>query len=117
MFHLPVRGNGDGGIFTTAADVHALWDALFAGRVVSLNTGAEMMRPRSEVPEQSMRYGLGFWLYNSTGAVSLHGFDTGVGFVSVRDRGQRFTYTVLSNKSRGAWPVSQRLDNLLAAST
>ena len=87
VLHLPVRGNGDGGIYTTAADVHALWDALFAGRIVSLDTVAEMVRPRSDVPEDSMRYGLGFWLYDSTGAVSLHGFDAGVGFVSVRDRG------------------------------
>jgi hypothetical protein len=46
-----------------------------------------------------------------------HGFDAGVGFVSVRDQGGRFTYTVLNNKSRGAWPVSQRLDELVAAST
>ena len=46
-----------------------------------------------------------------------HGFDAGVGFVSVRDPGERFTYTVLNNKSRGAWPVSQRLDELVAAST
>ena len=73
MLHLPVRGNGDGGIYTTAADVHALWDAVFAGRIVSLDTVAEMLRPRSDVPEESMRYGLGFWLYDSTGAVSLHG--------------------------------------------
>jgi CubicO group peptidase (beta-lactamase class C family) len=116
VLHLPVRGNGDGGIYTTAADVHLLWDALFAGRIVSLDTVAEMVRPRSDVPEESMRYGLGFWLYASTDAVSLHGFDAGVGFVSVHDRGHRFTYTVLSNKSRGAWPVSQRLDQLLASS-
>ena len=27
VLHLPVRSNRDGGIFTTAADVHALWDA------------------------------------------------------------------------------------------
>ena len=51
VLHLPVRGNGDGGIYTTAADVHALWDALFAGRIVSLDTVAEMVRPRSDVPE------------------------------------------------------------------
>lgn len=25
VFHLPVRGNGDGGIYTTAADMAALW--------------------------------------------------------------------------------------------
>jgi len=115
VFHLPVRANGDGGIYTTAADVHALWDALFLGRIVSVDTVAEMMSPRSDVPELSMRYGLGFWLYKSTDAASLHGFDAGVGFVSVRDRDRRFTYTVLSNKSRGAWQVSQRLDQLLPA--
>ena len=70
VLHLPVRGNGDGGIYTTAADVHALWDALFAGRIVSLDTVTEMVRPHSEVPEMSMSYGLGFWLYDPTGAVS-----------------------------------------------
>ena len=72
VLHLPVRGNGDGGIYTTAADVHALWDALFAGRIVSPDTVAEMVRPRSDVPEMSMSYGLGFWLDDSTGTVSLH---------------------------------------------
>lgn len=70
VLHLPVRGNGDGGIYTTAADVHALWDALFAGRIVSLGTVAEMIRPRSDVPELSMRYGLGFFLDDSTGAAA-----------------------------------------------
>ncbi len=117
VFHLPVRGNGDGGIYTTAADVHALWDALFAGRILPPETVAEMVRPRSDMPESSMRYGLGFWIYESTAAVSLHGFDAGVGFVSVHDPGGRFTYTVLNNKGRGAWPTSQRLDELLAAMT
>ena len=117
VFHLPVRGNGDGGIYTTAADVHALWDALFAGRIVSPEIVAEMVRPRGDMSANSMRYGLGFWIYESTGAVSIHGFDAGAGFVSVRDARGRFTYTVLCNKGRGAWPVSQRLDELVAAST
>jgi CubicO group peptidase (beta-lactamase class C family) len=117
VFHLPVRASGDGGIYTTAADVHAMWGALFAGRIVAADTVAEMITPRGDAPENSMRYGLGFWLYTSNDAVSLHGFDAGVGFVTVRDRDQRFTYTVMSNKTRGAWPVSQRVDQLLAAST
>jgi CubicO group peptidase (beta-lactamase class C family) len=117
VFHLPVRGSGDGGIYTTAADVHALWDALFAGRIVSLDSVAEMVRPRSDLSANSLRYGLGFWLYESTGAVSIHGFDAGAGFVSVCDPGGGFSYTILGNKGRGAWPVSQRLDELVAAST
>ena len=117
VLHLPVRGNGDGGIYTTAADVHALWDALFAGRIVSPDTVAEMVRPRSDVPEMSMRYGLGFWLNDSTGAVVLLGADAGVGFSSAHDRNRRITSTVLCNQTRGGWPVRQRLDQLLAAST
>ena len=117
VFHLPVRGNGDGGIYTTAADVHALWDALFAGRIVTPDSVAEMVRSRSDVPEMSMSYGLGFWLDNSTGAVSLLGGDAGVGFVSVHHRDRRSTSTVLCNQTRGAWPVSQRLNQLLAAPT
>ena len=34
VFHIPVRGNGDGGIYTTVADVRSLWLALFEGRIV-----------------------------------------------------------------------------------
>ncbi len=84
--HLPVRGNGDGGLYTTAADVHALWEALFAGRIVSSDTVAEMLRPRSDVTEMSLQYGLGFWLDDAAGTVSLHGGDAGVSFVSVHHR-------------------------------
>ncbi len=114
VFHLPVRGNGDGGIYTTAADVHALWESLFAGRIVSSEIVDEMVRARSDAPEESMRYGLGFWIDESD-SVSIHGFDAGVGFVSVRDRAGAFTHTVLCNQGRGAWPASQRLGELIAS--
>ncbi len=117
VLHLPVRGNGDGGIYTTAADVHAMWDALFAGRIVSTDTVAEMVRSHSEVPEMSMSYGLGFWLDDGKGTVSMIGGDAGVGFVSTHHRGRGFTATVFCNQTRGAWPVSQRLNQLLGPST
>jgi len=113
VYHLPVRGNGDGGIYTTAADMAALWAALFAGKVVTPSTWAAMTSPSTVRADGDMSYGLGLWLYPS-GAVSVHGFDAGVGFVSAHDPGGRFTYTVLGNKSRGAWPVSQALDALVS---
>jgi len=112
VFHLPVRANGDGGVYTTAADIHSLWDALFAGRIVSSDTVVEMVRPRSDSSSDSLRYGLGFWLHEPD-LVALHGFDAGSAFVSARDPGGRFTYTVISNKTSGAWPVSQRIEALL----
>jgi len=112
VLHLPVVGSGDGGIYTTASDVHALWDALFAGRIVSPEWVARMVHPHSEA--ESMRYGLGFWLHPSGDAVVLEGSDAGVSFRSVHDPVRRVTHTVLSNTSTGAWPVARLLDELLA---
>lgn len=113
VLHLPVRGSGDGGIYTTAADVHAFWAALFAGRIVSLDSLAAMVRPRSDAPENSSRYGLGFWVRQSTDVVFLEGCDAGVSFRSVHDPGRPITHTVLANTSGGAWPLTRRLAELL----
>jgi CubicO group peptidase (beta-lactamase class C family) len=83
VFHLPVRGTGDGGIYSTAQDVSSFWDALFSGRIVSGEWVAEMVRPRSDVPRESKRYGLGFWLHATSDVVMLEGYDAGVSFRSV----------------------------------
>ena len=115
VLHLPVRGSGDGGIFTTAADISALWSALYAGRIVPRQRVAELTHPHSDVPEESARYGLGFWLRPAGSAVLLVGGDAGVSFVTVHDEGTGVTHTVLSNTTDGAWPVARRLRELLEA--
>ena len=113
VLHLPVRGNGDGGIYTTVADVRAMWSALFAGRIVSMEWVDEMTRPRSLVPAESMRYGLGFWLHETGDAVLLVGGDTGVSFWTAHDPPGDLTATVISNTSDGAWPVARVLAELI----
>jgi CubicO group peptidase (beta-lactamase class C family) len=107
VLHLPVRGSGDGGIYSTVADISSLWSAFFAGRIVSPEWVAQMVRPRSDVPQQSLRYGLGFWLHESSDAVILEGCDAGVSFRSVHDPGLRMTHTVISNTTTGAWPIAR----------
>jgi CubicO group peptidase (beta-lactamase class C family) len=113
VFHLPVRGSGDGGIYSTAADISALWQSLFTGRIVPARWVAEMVRPRSDVPAESKRYGLGFWLGQHSDNVILEGFDAGVSFRSVHDPRSALTCTVISNSSDGAWPIARRLDEFL----
>ena len=108
-----MRGSGDGGVCTTAADVAALWQALLAGRVVPPDRVAEMVRPSSDVPGESARYGLGVWLHPTGPALVLEGGDAGVSFRSVCDPEARVTHTVLSNTTYGAGPVSRRLDEVL----
>jgi CubicO group peptidase (beta-lactamase class C family) len=113
VFHLPVLGSGDGGIYSTAADISAFWQSFFADRIVSAPWVAEMVRPRSDVPAEQKRYGLGFWLHQSTDTVMLEGYDAGVSFRTVHDPASHLTHTVISNSSDGAWPVTARLDKLL----
>jgi CubicO group peptidase (beta-lactamase class C family) len=113
VLHLPVRGSGDGGISTTAADVAALWRALLAGRIVPLPRVAELLRPRSDVPAEKRRYGLGFWLHPRSGAVLLEGYDAGVSFRSVCDPDAGITHTVLANWTDGAWPLARYLGQRL----
>jgi CubicO group peptidase (beta-lactamase class C family) len=113
VFHLPVRGSGDGGIYSTAADLSSFWNALFAGQIVSNDLVDELVRPHSDAPAHSQRYGLGFWLHASTDAVGLEGYDAGVSFRSVHDPGARITHTVISNTTDGAWPLARHLEERL----
>jgi CubicO group peptidase (beta-lactamase class C family) len=113
VFHLPVVGNGDGGIYSTVADLSAFWDSLFAGRIVSPERIAEMVRPHSDWPKESKRYGLGFHLHATGDAVWLEGYDAGVSFASLHQPSSSTTYTVISNWSEGAWPIIKLLNDRL----
>ena len=108
VLHLPVRGSGDGGVYTTVADVRRLWKAFLAGKIVSMDWAREMTRPRSD--GEAKRYGLGFWLHATSDAVILEGYDAGVSFRSLHDPHADLTATVVSNWSDGAWDVARLLD-------
>jgi CubicO group peptidase (beta-lactamase class C family) len=110
VFHLPVRGSGDGGIYSTAADIRSLWKAFLAGEIVSEAWVREMVRPRSDPPNHTRRYGLGFWLHQSTDTVILEGYDAGVSFRSLHDPTADETRTVISNTTDGAWPIAKLLE-------
>lgn len=116
VLHLPVVGSGDGGIVTTAGDMHRLWEALFDDRIVPAALRHSMVAPRSELPERNMRYGLGLGLHATGDAVELEGIDAGVSFRSVHDTVSRTTHTTLANTSSGAWPMTKALDAALGLS-
>ena len=82
VLHLPVRGSGDGGIYTTAADVRAFWEALLAGRIVA--RVAEMTRPRATRPTVAGTDSASGYTQDD-GHVMLEGYDAGVSFRSLHD--------------------------------
>lgn len=114
VFHLPVRGSGDGGIYSTVADIRSLWIAFFAGQLVPDEWVTAMVTPHSVVSDVE-RYGLGFWLAGSGEAVRLEGYDAGVSFRSWHHPTARLTHTVISNSSPGAWPLTHLLYERLSA--
>jgi CubicO group peptidase (beta-lactamase class C family) len=111
VLHLPVRGSGDGGAYTSVADVHRLWTALREGLVLDRASLAAAWQPRSDVPAEGLRYGLGFWLHSNGPGVMLEGYDAGVSFRTVHDPESDTTHTVISNWTNGAWPVTRALDH------
>ena len=111
VLHLPVRGAGDGGAYSTLRDLEAFWPALFAGRILPLPVVDRMVEPRNDVPSEGLRYGLGFWLRSDRPTVMIEGMDAGVSCRTAYDRPSTFSYTVISNTSSGAWPLVRYLDD------
>ena len=115
VLHLPVRGVGDGGVYTTAKDLESLWKALFAGRILPIESVERLVQPRNDDPNEGRRYGLGFWLRSDRETVMLEGMDAGVSCRTAFDRPSGLTYVVISNTSSGAWPMVGHLDERLPA--
>jgi len=113
VLHLPVIGTGDGGLYTTTADVAAFWRALESGALLPAEVVADMVTVRS-IESPTYRYGLGFGLGAQDGVISLVGSDAGVSFRSVHDRRAHLSWTVISNTSEGAWPMARALAEHLA---
>lgn len=116
VLHLPVLGTGDGGIYTTVADMRSFWQAFAAGRIVSQGSVAEMTRSRSTAPRDSggtRGYGLGFWLRSEDDGVILVGSDSGVSFFSLHVPGADLTYSVISNCTDGAWDLASMFETRL----
>ncbi|GAA1784663.1 serine hydrolase domain-containing protein [Agromyces lapidis] len=109
VLHLPVRGNGDGGIWTTADDLHRFWRALTEGRIVNEETFEQMTRPAFA----GVRYGMGISLGAKSPRLIIEGHDAGVSFRSVHNRDTATTLSVLGNSSEGAWPVISLLTGVV----
>ena len=114
LFHLPMRGSGDGGLTTTVGDFDRFWTALFAGRILPIGTVHEMLTAHQDVPEDNKRYGLGFWLRADRETVQVEGYDPGISFRSGHDIPTGVTFTVVSNTSDGVWPIVTLLGDRLS---
>lgn len=108
VFKLPVVGSGDGGAYTTVADVRAFWAALFGGGL-DARYASWMAAPGRFPTGTPYGYGMGLWLVPAGTAVFLEGCDNGVSFRSWHDPVSGRTATVANTTAGGAWPVARAL--------
>lgn len=114
VLHLPVRGNGDSGAFSTGGDLSLFWRALVDGRLVGPDLAAEIARPRHTVEEEGLRYGMGSYVDLDGPGLILEGYDAGSSIRTRFDPLTRTTVTVVSNTSEGAWGVVRHWFELIA---
>lgn len=106
VFHLPVLGSGDGGIYSTVADVSAVWRAFVDGRIVPPDRVGQMLTPRRGQVDSALDYGLGVWLHGD-GVLEIHGYDARVSFYSVYDPASAVTCTAISSTGHGTGALEE----------
>jgi CubicO group peptidase (beta-lactamase class C family) len=100
IYQLPLRGGGDGGMYTTTQDLRAFWDSLFSHRILSPELTATYLR--THVPfDDTDGYGCGLYKRLDDSIFWIEGGDAGVGFDSrYLPQGKR-TINILSNITNG----------------
>lgn len=115
VLHLPVVAGGDGGAYTTVADMERYWDAVLGGRILPAALVADATTPHAATADGDEVCGLGLWLPSHLpGVVALEGQDAGVSFWSahrpaVAGGPPEVTVTVAGTTASAAWPVAGAL--------
>ncbi len=102
IYNLPIRGGGDGGLYTTSKDLRELWTHLFSFDIISKRLLNEFITPRVKL-WQLVDYGCGIYInkVNERQEYSIVGGDAGVGFNSKHIPADNLIITTLSNKTNG----------------
>ncbi len=114
QFAIPIVGHGDGGAYTTAADMGRFWKILFEKRYFKENILEELLKPQIKVSlDGRTQYGLGVWINDITPyrCYYLTGEDPGVNFYSAVYPEIDLQITLLGNSNGPVWPMSKTIRN------
>jgi CubicO group peptidase (beta-lactamase class C family) len=100
IYHLPLRGGGDGGMYTTADDLRAFWDSLLSHRILSAELTATYLETHCTFDATS-GYGCGIYKRLDNSMFAIVGGDAGVGFDSRHVVAEKLTINILSNITNG----------------
>jgi CubicO group peptidase (beta-lactamase class C family) len=100
IYQLPLRGGGDGGMYTTTDDLRAFWDSLFSNRILSEGLTETYLSTQCTFNDTN-GYGCGVYKRLDDSMFSIVGADAGVGFDSRHLPHEGLTINILSNITNG----------------
>ena len=113
IYHLPLRGGGDGGLYTNSVDLNGFWENLFAEGILRRESLSQLCHKEVCLWDRA-DYGLG--IYKSTllneDSYATSGCDVGVGFKSTYVPKLRLNINVLSNISDGNSAIDKRISQI-----
>ncbi len=108
IFAIPIRGHGDGGPYTTTADMNRFWSAFFGKRYFKDEVLQTMLTPQIKVSEDGVfQYGLGCWISDAMPARAYYvvGEDPGVEFYSGYFPDVDLQITLTANANGALWDM------------
>lgn len=114
IFNLPIRGGGDGGLYTTSSDLNEFWKHLFSRDIISEKLLQDFIAPHVRI-WQDVDYGYGIYIgkINNEHVYFITGSDAGVGFYSQYTPAEKMIINVLSNKTNGAHEMVNLIDHCM----
>lgn len=100
IYNLPIRGGGDGGMFTTTFDLKIFWNRLFANKILSKELTESFLKTHWKFNEKE-GYGYGLYKAVDNSMFSIVGGDAGVGFDSRYLPRENIVINILSNITDG----------------
>jgi CubicO group peptidase (beta-lactamase class C family) len=100
IYQLPLRGGGDGGMFTTTDDLRLFWDSLLSNRILSEELTETYLNTHCAFNDTD-GYGCGIYKRLDGSTFWIEGGDAGVGFDSRHFPHRKLTINILSNITNG----------------
>lgn len=121
IYSVPAKGGADGGVYATAKDMAALWDALLEHRLLSPASTKRLLTPHvtARIPgaaEEDWYYGYGVWIDQHAGEIFkylLMGYDPGATFHSAVFPALGVTVVVCSNQTDGSFGMMKAIEDEL----
>jgi CubicO group peptidase (beta-lactamase class C family) len=100
IYHLPLRGGGDGGMYSTTDDLRSFWSSLFSNQILSAELTQTYLNTHFTFNDTD-GYGCGIYKRLDDSMFWIVGGDAGVGFDSRYLLQEKLTINILSNITNG----------------